>query len=57
MVKKMNKIFIKLFVFVLIIVLLIAFSASYRALSIDNLAFVVALGIDKIGRASCRERV
>lgn len=43
----MNKIFIKLFIIVLILVLLVAFSSSYRALNIDNLAFVVALGIDK----------
>lgn len=42
----MNKIFIKLFIIVLILVLLVAFSSSYRALNIDNLAFAVALGID-----------
>ncbi len=42
----MNKIFIKLFIIVLILVLLVAFSSSYGALNIDNLAFAVALGID-----------
>ena len=42
----MNKIFIKLFIIVLILVLLVAFSSSYRALNIDNLAFAVALGVD-----------
>ena len=42
----MNKIFIKLFIIVLILVLLVAFSSSYGALNIDNLAYVVALGVD-----------
>lgn len=36
----------KLFILVLIIVFLLAFSSSYNSLGIDNLAYVVAIGID-----------
>lgn len=36
----------KIFVIILILVFIAAFSASYSSLNIDNLAFVVALGID-----------
>ena len=43
----MNKFLKKLFVFVLIIVFIMAFSSSYLSLSIDNLAYVLAIGIDK----------
>ena len=42
----MKKFFKRLLIFVLIIVIIIAFSSSYSALNIDNLATVVALGID-----------
>ena len=42
----MKKFFIKLFIFILIIIFFISFSYSYKALNIENLAFVVALGID-----------
>lgn len=42
----MKKIFIKIFIIILIIIFFISFSYSYKALNIDNLAFVVALGID-----------
>lgn len=42
----LKKIFIKIFIIILIIIFFISFSYSYKALNIDNLAFVVALGID-----------
>lgn len=42
----MKKFLKRLLIFVLIIVIIIAFSSSYSALNIDNLATVVALGID-----------
>lgn len=42
----MKKIFIKIFIIILIIIFFISFSYSYKALNIENLAFVVALGID-----------
>ena len=42
----MKKVFNKLLIFILIIVVITAFSSSYSALNIDNLATVVALGID-----------
>ena len=42
----MKKFFIKLFIFILLIIFFISFSYSYKALNIENLAFVVALGID-----------
>ena len=36
-----------LFIFILIITFMMAFSSSYLSLSIDNLAYVLAIGIDK----------
>lgn len=41
-----HKILKKIFVFILILLFLLAFSSSYSALSINNLAIVVAMGID-----------
>lgn len=43
----MNRFVRNLFIFILIIVFVIAFSSSYLSLSIDNLAYVLAIGIDK----------
>ncbi len=43
----MNKLIRNLFIFILIIVFIVAFSSSYLSLSIDNLAYVLAIGIDK----------
>lgn len=43
---KIQNFFKKFFIFIIIIIFIIAFSASYNTLNIDNLAFVVALGID-----------
>ncbi len=37
-----------LFILILIIIFIMAFSSSYLSLSIDNLAYVLALGIDKV---------
>ena len=42
----MQKFLIKIFIIILIIIFFISFSYSYKALNIENLAFVVALGID-----------
>ena len=42
----MRKLIRNIFVFILIIIFIIAFSGSYAALSIDNLAYVLAIGID-----------
>jgi len=42
----MKKLLKNLFIFIVIIVFLLAFSHSYSSLNIDNLAYVVALGID-----------
>ena len=42
----LKKILTKIFVTILIIIFFISFSYSYKAFNIDNLAFVVALGID-----------
>lgn len=42
----MNKIIRNIFVFIVILVFLVAFNSSYTSLSIDNLAYVIALGID-----------
>ena len=42
----MNNFFKKLFVVIIIIIFIIAFSPSYASLNLDNLAFVVAMGID-----------
>lgn len=43
----MNKLVRNLFILILIIVFMIAFSSSYLSLSIDNLAYVLAIGVDK----------
>ena len=43
----MHKIFMNITIFLLIIIFIIAFSSSYSSLSIDNLAYVLAIGIDK----------
>lgn len=43
----MNKFGRNLFIFLLIIVFIIAFSSSYLSLSMDNLAYVLVIGIDK----------
>lgn len=43
----MKKIIHYLFIFILIVVFILAFSSSYLSLSIDNLAYVLAIGIDK----------
>lgn len=43
----MNKLVRNLFVFILIIVFITGFSSSYFSLNIDNLAYVLAIGIDK----------
>ncbi len=42
----MNKLLRNIFVFLVILVFIVAFSPSYTSLNIDNLAYVVALGID-----------
>lgn len=42
----MKHLFQKIFIIILIIVFFVSFSHSYKAFNIDNLAFVVALGID-----------
>ena len=43
----MNKLVRNIFIFILIIVFIMAFSNSYLSLSIDNLAYILAIGIDK----------
>ena len=43
----MNKIIRNIFIIVSILVFMLGFSSSYTSLSIDNLAYVIALGIDK----------
>jgi len=47
----MNKIIRNIFIIIVILIFLTAFSPSYTSLNIDNLAYVIALGIDK-GEAS-----
>ena len=42
----LKKVLIKIFIIILLIIFFISFSYSYKALNIENLAFVVALGID-----------
>ncbi len=42
----MNKFIRNSFIFILIIIFIIAFSSSYSSLSLDNLAYVLAIGID-----------
>lgn len=43
----MNKLVRNLFILISIIIFIVAFSSSYLSLSIDNLAYVLAIGIDK----------
>lgn len=43
----MKKFIRNLFIFILVIVFIVAFSSSYLSLSIDNLAYVLVIGIDK----------
>lgn len=43
----LNKIVRNLFIFILVILFVMAFSSSYLSLSIDNLAYVLVIGIDK----------
>lgn len=43
----MKKIIRNIFILAVVIVLVLAFSSSYTSFSIDNLAFVIAIGIDK----------
>lgn len=43
----MNKLVRNLFIFILVLVFIMAFSSSYLSLSIDNLAYVLVIGIDK----------
>ncbi len=43
----LKKIVRNLFIFILIVIFIGAFSSSYLSLSIDNLAYVLAIGIDK----------
>lgn len=45
--RKINNVFNKIFILVLIIIFVSFFSASYNSLNLDNLAFAVAVGIDK----------
>ena len=42
----MKKYIKNIFIFIIILVFILAFSHSYSSLNIDNLAYVVALGID-----------
>lgn len=42
----MNKIIKNTFILIMCIILLLGFNASYTSLNIDNLAYVVALGVD-----------
>ena len=42
----MNKIIRNIFICIVILTFLVAFNSSYTSLSIDNLAYVIALGID-----------
>ena len=43
----MNKLLRNIFIFILIIVFIMAFSSSHFSLSIDNLAYVLAIAVDK----------
>lgn len=44
---KVKKLIRNIFIATVIIILVLAFSSSYTSFSIDNLAFVIAIGIDK----------
>lgn len=46
-INRLKKIIQNIFLIVIIIVLLLAFSSSYTSFSIDNLAFVIAIAVDK----------
>jgi len=46
----MNKLLRNIFIFILIIVFIMAFSSSQFSLSIDNLAYVLAIAVDKTGQ-------
>lgn len=43
----LNKIVKNIFIFILVVLFVMAFSSSYLSLSIDNLAYVLVIGIDK----------
>lgn len=43
----LNKIVKNIFIFILVVLFIMAFSSSYLSLSIDNLAYVLVIGIDK----------
>ena len=43
----MHKIFMNITIFLLIIIFIIAFSSNYSTQNINNLAYVLAIGIDK----------
>ena len=43
----MNKIIRNTFIIIVALVLMLGFNQSYTSLSIDNLAYVIALGVDK----------
>ena len=43
----MKRLVRNIFIFILIIIFIVAFSSSYSSLSIDNLAYVLAIAIDK----------
>ncbi len=45
--RKISNILKRILILLLIIIFISSFSASYKSLNIDNLAFVVALGVDK----------
>lgn len=45
--RKISNIFTKIFILIIIIIFITSFSASYNSLNLDNLAFAVAIGIDK----------
>lgn len=45
--RKISSILKKIFIFILIILFITGFSSSYNSLNLDNLAFAVAIGIDK----------
>lgn len=45
--RKISNILTKIFILIIIIIFISTFSASYNSLNLDNLAFAVAIGIDK----------
>lgn len=45
--RKISNILKRILIILLIIIFISSFSASYKSLNIDNLAFVIALGVDK----------